>query len=309
MYICHDDLHCFDAFIVVLCDSSTDCFWCAMCTVNDLFNIVSCKSALSHDGQNTILPFQSSEWWSPSRPNSPIFSNSRFNGPENMFGSIFNDALSESGKSPIPDKGNGVPTARDHSSSITLSILSLPFADTDTLHWLLTVLHYLDKSIKTYFKYCTFKKTCPHLRTVDLLAKLYFSYAGNAGSRESWAKKMEQWHAFGAYEQLQHQLTQFVCCYSERNYISLLFLLTHPLYYQVLGEKAAWEIEILLRLLQADSSPPQCQSSHSLIERLECDPHTRPAFITASLISSVCFPPQHPPASRWCTLHTQPSIQ
>lgn len=64
----------------------------------------------------------------------PPFFPTSFNGPENMWGSIFSDALSESRKSPIPRKRNRVQTAGDHSSSVRLIILSLPFADTDTLH-------------------------------------------------------------------------------------------------------------------------------------------------------------------------------
>lgn len=72
--------------------------------------------------------------------------------------------------------------------------------------------------------------------------------------------------------------------------------------------------EILARLLKADSSPPQVQWKHCLMEWFVCYPHTRPArlslvIIVVFLISSVCFPPPHTHARRWCTLHIHCFIQ
>lgn len=138
MCVCHSDLYCCCAFIVVLCGAFTDCFLCAVCMANDLLNIISCQILfqsglkLSHMMVNL---FRGNAWWSTRRPNAPHFFLVNFNGPENMWGSIFSDALSESRKSLIPGKGIQVRTAEDHSSGIRLIILSLPFADTDTLHW------------------------------------------------------------------------------------------------------------------------------------------------------------------------------
>lgn len=74
------------------------------------------------------------------------------------------------------------------------------------------------------------------------------------------------------------------------NDITLLFLLTHLLSHQDSGRKC-WGIEILAQILHADSSPPQCQLRRSLIERVECYPHTRPVHRCISHL--LCLLPPH----------------